>query len=114
MIEVVLLGMNESDPLSVHSEGGILVAADDRNTPDTLQAIYRFPKWQMNWEQRANNEIGLDAGKDHGAEFIGERGTLIVDRSAVRWFPKDGIRPSPAPAKPRGARTHIGRISLIA
>ena len=107
MIDIVLLGMNETDPLSVHSEGGILVTDDDRNTPDTMQTIYRFPKWQMNWEQRANNEIGLDGGKDHGAEFIGEHGTLIVDRGAVRWFPKDEDNPESGPGESaRGPNTH--------
>ena len=89
MIDIVLLAMNESDPLSVHSEGGIFIADDDRTTPDTMQTLYRFPKWQLQWEQRQGNENGLDGGKDNGSEFVGENGTLIVDRSAVRWFPKD-------------------------
>lgn len=107
MIDIVLLGMNESDPVSVHSEGGIFASDDDRNTPDTLQTLYRFPKWQMSWEQRAGNELGLDGGKDHGAEFIGEKGVLIVDRGAVRWFPKDGDNPEPGPGETvRGPNTH--------
>jgi len=107
MIDIVLLGMNETDPLSVHSEGGILVTDDDRNTPDTMQTLFKFPQWQMTWEQRANSEIGLDGGKDHGAEFIGERGTLIVDRGAVRWFPKDEDNAEPGPGETvRGPNTH--------
>lgn len=107
MIDIVLLGMNENDPLSVHSEGGIYSTDDDRNSPDTMQTIFKFPKWQMTWEQRANSEIGLDGGKDHGAEFIGERGTLIVDRGAVRWFPKDEDDQEAGPGETvRGPNTH--------
>lgn len=108
MIDIVLLGMNETDPVSVHSEGGIFATDDDRNTPDTMQTLYRFPKWQMLWEQRAGNPFGLDGGKDHGAEFIGERGVLIVDRSAVRWFPREEDEKSEAgPGETaRGPNTH--------
>lgn len=111
MIDIVLLGMNETDPVSVHSEGGIFATDDDRNTPDTMQTLYRFPKWQMMWEQRAGNPHGLDGGKDHGAEFIGEKGVLIVDRSAVRWFPREGEDdtdiPEPGPGETRrGQNTH--------
>lgn len=108
MIDIVLLGMNESDPLTVHSEGGIYVTDDDRNTPDTLQTLYRFPKWQLQWEHRQWNDRGLDGGKDHGSEFIGEHGTLIVDRAAVRWFPKDEEdEPTAGPGETvRGPNTH--------
>lgn len=107
MIDIVLLGMNESDPLTVHSEGGIFVANDDRNTPDTMQTLYRFPKWQLQWEHRQWNDRGLDGGKDHGSEFIGERGTLIVDRGAVRWFPRDEDHEDPGPGETaRGANSH--------
>jgi predicted dehydrogenase len=107
MIDIVLLGMNETDPLTVHSEGGIFFNDDDRNTPDTLQTIYRFPKWQLHWEHRQWNERGLDGGKDHGSEFIGERGTLIVDRSEVRWFPndEDDAESGPGPTV-RGRNNH--------
>jgi predicted dehydrogenase len=107
MIDIVLLGMNESDPLTVHSDGGIFVNDDDRNTPDTQQTIYRFPKWQLLWEHRQWNNSGIDGGKDHGSEFIGERGRLIVDRSEVRWFPneEDDSEVSPGPTV-RGKNSH--------
>lgn len=108
MIDIVLLAMNETDPLSVHSEGGIFLADDDRTTPDTMQTLYRFPKWQLQWEQRQGNELGLDGGKHHGSEFIGSNGTLIVDRNAIRWFPKDDDEEAyPGPGESaRGPNTH--------
>lgn len=107
MIDIALLGMNESDPLTVHSEGGIFVTDDDRNTPDTMQTLFRFPKWQLQWEHRQWNDRGLDGGKDHGTEFIGEHGTLIVDRAAVRWFPKDEDDEESGPGETiHGPNTH--------
>lgn len=95
MIDIVLLAMRETDPLTITSQGGILTSNDDRDTPDTLQTTYRFPTWLLNWEHRFNNPRGLDGGISHGAEFIGEHGTLIVDRDRYQYFPqpKDGDKP---------------------
>ncbi|HEY3856678.1 MAG TPA: Gfo/Idh/MocA family oxidoreductase [Verrucomicrobiae bacterium] len=95
MIDIVLLAMRESDPLFVTSYGGILTSRDDRDTPDTLQASYRFPNWILTWEHRFNNPRGLDGGISHGAEFIGEHGSLVVDRERYVYYPnpKDGPRP---------------------
>jgi len=107
MIDIVLLGMNESDPSTVHSEGGFFSTDDDRTTPDTMQTLFRFPKWQLLWEQRQGNTRGLDGGKDHGSEFIGDKGTLIVDRSAVRWLPENQDDGDFGPGETvRGENTH--------
>lgn len=105
LIDIVLLGMKESDPLSVHSVGGIFAMDDDRETPDTMQAIYRFPKWVMNWEVRFNNGRGLDGGRGHGIEFIGANGTLVVDRTDYQWFPEKPENEGPPPM-PKADNTH--------
>jgi predicted dehydrogenase len=108
MIDIALLAMNDWDPISVHSEGGIYATDDDRDTPDTLQVIYRFPKWQLLWEHRHGNNQGLDTqGKDAGVSFVGDKGTLMVDRSAVRWFPLDTDEEVEGPGESRrGENTH--------
>jgi predicted dehydrogenase len=95
MIDIVLLAMQESDPVSVVASGGKLATNDDRDTPDTLQVIYRFPKWILNWEHRFNNPRGLDGGKEHGAEFIGDNGSLVVDRAGYRFYPYPPDRDGP-------------------
>jgi predicted dehydrogenase len=99
MIDIVLLGMQETDPVSVVASGGRLATNDDRDTPDTLAVTYRFPKWLMQWEHRFNNPRGLDGGKEHGAEFIGDNGSLIVDRSGYRFYPYPPDREGPPPSK---------------
>jgi predicted dehydrogenase len=86
MMDIVLLGMNTQHPIEVSSIGDKLRCDpdDDRKTPDTQMAIYRFPNFLMNWEVRPDPQ-GLDGGRDHGAEFTGEAGILIVDRNGIIW-----------------------------
>ncbi len=88
MIDSVLLAMRQTDPVTVASAGGRFATHDDRDTPDTLQAVYQFPDWVLQWEHRFNNLRGLDGGCEHGAEFIGDNGTFIVDRNGYRYFPE--------------------------
>ena len=33
----------------------------------------------------------MDGGRGHGAEFIGEKGILIVDRDGITWRPKGDL-----------------------
>lgn len=84
MMDLILLGMQAKSPLEVASYGGKLVCGeeDDRTTPDTQMVIYKFPDFVMNWEVHVG-EPGLDGGGVLGAEFIGQKGWLIVDRG--KW-----------------------------
>lgn len=98
LIDIALLAMNDWHPLEISALGGKLVCGqdDDRDTPDTLMTIYRFPNWVMNWEIKVGGE-GLDGGGGHGTEFIGEKGKMIVDRSGIKWKPY-GDHPGPQDA----------------
>jgi len=99
MIDIVLLGMNATSPVEVAAVGGKLFCSedDDRDTPDTMMAVYKFDGWVMNWEIKCGHE-GLDGSKvGHGAEFIGEKGKLIVDREGIKWTPY-GDYPGPLDA----------------
>ncbi len=58
--------------------------------------IYKFPSFIMNWEIHVGGE-GLDGGGGHGAEFIGEKGKMIVDRGGIKWTPY-GDHPGPEAA----------------
>ncbi|MBP6964527.1 MAG: Gfo/Idh/MocA family oxidoreductase [Armatimonadetes bacterium] len=99
MIDIILLGMNATSPLEVAAVGGKLFCDpdDDRDSPDTMMAVYRFPDWVMNWEIKCGGE-GLDGSKvGHGAEFIGEKGKMIVTREGIDWTPY-GDNPGPQDA----------------
>ncbi len=99
MIDIVLLGMKNFNPVRVSAAGGKFTTRDDRDTPDTMQATYQFPKFLIQWENRFNNDRGLDGGKGHGAEFIGTNGTLIVDRDGYKYYPSKEGNAQPAESK---------------
>jgi predicted dehydrogenase len=105
MMDIVFLGMMKNDPVSVACTGDIYVLKDGRDTPDTMQAIYKFPDYLMNWETRFSNGRGLDGGRTHGAEFIGTQGTLVVDRTDYQWFPEKPANEGPPPVA-KGPRDH--------
>ncbi len=84
MIDIGLLGMSEGTDLVMPTEvcafgGKFSFVDDDRDTPDTVEAIMRFkdPDFLLQWE------TGRDQpGKpDHGTEFVSADGkTLQVSR----------------------------------
>lgn len=84
MLDIVCLAMGEWDPTEVTCVGGTFVLDDDRDTPDTQIATFKFRDWVLHWEVRHGNGRGLDGfGQGHGSEWIGRNGTLGVDRN--RW-----------------------------
>lgn len=107
-IDIVLLGMNEWHPLEVASVGGrwFCDPDDDQTTPDTLITVYKFPNFVMQWEARVARE-GMDGGGGSGAEWIGEKGKLIVDRGNIRWTPYGD---HPGPEKKHENGDHIGNF----
>jgi predicted dehydrogenase len=80
LVDYALLGMNASDPKSIMASGGKMAYPDDAaETPDTLATVYDFGEFIMLWEhaQAINNG---NYGKDHGIAYIGNNGTLVLDR----------------------------------
>jgi predicted dehydrogenase len=79
-IDIALYAMGVEAPISVMATGGKLAYPDDASeTPDTLQTIYQYEKFNMLWE----HATGIDSGpynRTEGIAFIGNNGTLVVDR----------------------------------
>ena len=75
---------------SVVASGGKFAYPDDaEETPDTLQAIYEFDDFSMIWEHAAG--IGLGPfQRAHGVAFVGNEGTLVVDRGRWEVFAETG------------------------
>ena len=80
MIDYALLGSQATVPKSIMASGGKFAYPDDaEQTPDTLTTVYDFGTFNMLWE----HATGINDGpytRDHGVAFIGNNGTLIVDR----------------------------------
>jgi predicted dehydrogenase len=89
LVDYVLLGMNAPLPKSVYASGGKLAYPDGGNeTPDTLAAIYDFGDFTMLWEQAQSISNG-NYGRDHGMAYIGNNGTLVLDRAGWEVIPDE-------------------------
>jgi len=88
LIDMALYGMNATAPTSVMASGGKLAYPEDASeTPDTLQTVYEFDGFNMLWE----HGVGINGGpygRDHGVAFIGNLGTLVVDRGKWEVIPE--------------------------
>jgi predicted dehydrogenase len=88
LIDYILYGMDRSVPASVMAVGGkYAYPDDDMVTPDTMTAVYDFTDFTMIWE----HTIGIGLGnwrRPHGMAYIGENGTLVLDRNGWEVIPE--------------------------
>lgn len=88
LIDYALYGMKASNPKSVMAMGGKFAYPDDASeTPDTLQTIYDFGDFSLLWEH-ATGIDGGNYGRNHGIAFIGNNGTLVLDRGGWEVIPE--------------------------
>jgi len=91
-IDIALYAMQAEAPKSAMASGGKLAYPDDASeTPDTLQAVYEYDGFNMLWEHAK----GIDAGNygyNEGIAFIGNNGTLVLNRGGweIRSEKSDG------------------------
>lgn len=112
MLDFALIGMNVSDPRSIMAAGGKFAYPDDvEETPDTLTTLYEFDDFNVQWE----HAIGIDQGpynKGHGVAFIGNNGTLVLNRQGWEVLP-EGNRMEAVPlqkAKDDGLERHMNNF----
>ncbi len=90
LVDIALWGMKASAPKTIYAAGGKLAYPDDASeTPDTLQTLYEYGGFNMIWE----HGTGIDSanfGRNHGIAFIGNHGTLVVDRGGWEVIPEKG------------------------
>ena len=88
LLDYALYGMNVTAPQSIMASGGKFGYPDDAcETPDLLQTIYTFKDFTVMWD----HAIGIDDGaygRNHGLGFVGENGTLVIDRSGWEVIPE--------------------------
>lgn len=80
LLDYGLLGMKSPTPKSIAALGGRFAYPDlYEETPDTLTTLYEFDNFNMIWD----SAMGIDNGpynRDHGISYIGNNGTLILNR----------------------------------
>ncbi len=100
-IDIALYAMEELAPVSVMATGGKLAYPDDASeTPDTLQAIYQYKNFNMLWE----HATGINSGpynRSEGIAFIGNNGTLIVNRGGYEVIEEREAQGYSASGKPK-------------
>jgi predicted dehydrogenase len=80
LLDYALLGMQVANPKSISTAGGKFAKPNSADeTPDTLMAIYEFEGFNIIWDHAVGIGNG-NYGRDHGIAFIGENGTLVLNR----------------------------------
>jgi predicted dehydrogenase len=93
IIDYCLFGMNAKAPKSVMAMGGKFAYPDDAaETPDTMQTLYEFDDYTMLWDHGTGIDGGY-YGRSHGVGFVGNNGTLVVDRTGWEVIPEGGNDP---------------------
>lgn len=85
VLDIVQMAFGETMPVSCVALGKKSYIRDNRDTPDTLEATYEYPKFLATYENRMGNEhppfpYGNTA-------FHGTKGTLYCDRSGFKIVP---------------------------
>jgi predicted dehydrogenase len=80
LMDYAVFGMNAGVPKTVSALGGEFAYPDlAQETPDTMGALYEFDNFNLIWDHALGIDNGL-FGKDHGIAYIGNNGTLELDR----------------------------------
>ncbi len=80
LLDYALLGMNASTPKTIDGMGGKFAYPElYEETPDTLTTMYEFDGFNLVWDSAMGIDNG-SYGRDHGIAYIGNNGTLILNR----------------------------------
>jgi predicted dehydrogenase len=86
MIDIANWAMGIKAPSSAVSFGGKFGYPNDaKETPDTQQVVWAYPAFSMVWECAIGIGRGPEA-REHGVAFVGENGTLVIDRGGWEVF----------------------------
>jgi predicted dehydrogenase len=88
LLDYALYGMKAATPKSVMAIGGKFAYPNDAaETPDTLQTVFEYDGFSILWEH-ATGIDGGNYGRNHGIAFIGNNGTLVLDRGGWEVIPE--------------------------
>ncbi len=88
LLDFALFGMDVTAPKTVMAMGGKYGYPDDAcETPDSLQTIYEFDGFNVLWDHAIGINDGA-YGRNAGLGFVGENGTLVIDRQGWEVIPE--------------------------
>jgi predicted dehydrogenase len=85
MLDIARWGLGVEYPTRVSAVGGKYSFDDDQETPDTLAVQYAFADKTILWEHRLWSAHGME-GRSSGVSFLGDQGTLVVDRGGWKVY----------------------------
>ncbi|UCH36327.1 MAG: Gfo/Idh/MocA family oxidoreductase [Armatimonadota bacterium] len=88
LIDIIHWGMGVDAPLAVAASGAKYVMPDNRETPDTMEAIYDYPGFTMVYSYRGASDYPM-SDHGYGMQFHGTQGTLFVDRGGFEVIPDE-------------------------
>ncbi len=93
LLDYALLGMKADLPKEVLTAGGkFAYPTDAMETPDTLLVSYVYDDFTISWDHACGIKDG-PYGREHGLAFIGENGTLVIDRNGWEVIPEVNSAP---------------------
>jgi predicted dehydrogenase len=83
-------------PLAISANGSKFYVQDNRDTPDTLLATFRYPNFLASYESRTCNPMPMFGPHGSGTTIHGTEGTIIVHRRGCWVIPneKSSLAPS--------------------
>ncbi len=88
LLDYAMLGMKADLPKEIYTAGGKFgYPTDAMETPDTLLVSYVYDDFTISWDHACGVKDG-PYGREHGLAFIGENGTLVLDRNGWEVIPE--------------------------
>jgi predicted dehydrogenase len=87
LLDIVQWAMKEDAPKTISANGRKFILTDNRDTPDTLNALYEYENFICTYENRECNNEGISK-HGYGIEFYGTEGTMFLDRSGFTVTPQ--------------------------
>ncbi len=114
LLDIVLWAMDVRGPKHVTAWGGKYGLLDNRDTPDTMSAIWDFGKFICTYENRKCSRHSAD-NRGYGIIFHGSEASLFVDRSGYALEPEletigKETRPRMVPATSGGSEQHQSHV----
>ena len=103
-IDIILWTMQANWPDGVACPGGKFVVDDMADTPDTVEATWKFPEFLLRYAYRGFNNFHVVQSRpaQHGICFHGNRATMVLDRSGFEiWEDRDPNKSVQKVANPR-------------
>ncbi|MFC1558739.1 Gfo/Idh/MocA family protein [candidate division KSB1 bacterium] len=87
-IDIIQWAMKADSPVAVNVQGGKYYMKDNRDTPDTLEAVFEYPMFICIYSNTVLNKFGID-NAGYRIQFYGTKGTMLVTRSGWEVIPEE-------------------------